>query len=173
MSQIPSPTQDAIQTRLRAFLLSILPEGVEVVAAQDNRVPMPSGPDYITMNALLRERLSTNVTGFQDVPDAGTESHMQPTKVTTQLNVFGPNSSDNAQTITTLFQSEWGFAVFTAQDDTIAPLTATDPRQVPFVNGEQQYETRWVVDLALQVNATVTTPQDFADELEVTIIPIS
>lgn len=35
----PVPSQSGIQTVLRGFLLQYLPAGVEVISAQDNRVP--------------------------------------------------------------------------------------------------------------------------------------
>ena len=49
----------------------------------------------------------------------------------------------------------------------IAPLFASEPRQVPFLNEAQQVETRWSVDLVMQVNPLVTVPQDFAQSLDI------
>jgi hypothetical protein len=54
----------------------------------------------------------------------------------------------------------------------VAPLYTTDPRQMPFFDGEQQTEERWVVEVALQVNPTVTLGQQFAGELTVIATPI-
>jgi hypothetical protein len=61
----PVPSQSTIQTVLRGFLLKYLPTGVEVVTAQDSRVPEPAG-DFVTMNTIRRGRLSTNVDTYQD-----------------------------------------------------------------------------------------------------------
>ena len=61
----PVPSQSGIQTVLRGFLLQILPAGVEVISAQDNRVPEPAG-DFVTMTVSRRGRLSTNVDTYQD-----------------------------------------------------------------------------------------------------------
>src|SRR6185437_12579299 len=66
MPAVLSLTEDQAFTALRAFLLSILPAGVEVVQAQDNRVPEPSGADFVLMTPLRQERLSYNETTYQD-----------------------------------------------------------------------------------------------------------
>jgi hypothetical protein len=66
MSVALSLTEEQVFTALRAFLLSVLPAGVEVVQAQTNRVPPPAGTDYVTMNAGRQERLSTNVDAYAD-----------------------------------------------------------------------------------------------------------
>lgn len=73
MSAIPlSLTQDQTLTALRSFLLSILPtngadnQPVEVILAQDNRVPEPKCVDFVTMTPLLTERLELNLDTFVD-----------------------------------------------------------------------------------------------------------
>lgn len=98
---------------------------------------------------------------------AGVKSMLQPAKVTMQLDVHGPASADNAQIITTLFRDEYGVALFAASGYDVTPLYADDPKQVPFVNGEQQVEERWVVGAVLHCNPIVTVPQDFAAALSV------
>jgi hypothetical protein len=103
---------------------------------------------------------------------SGTQSLLQPIKLTVQCDVHGPVSADNAQTISTLFRDEYAFDFFAAQNRNIAPLYADDPRLVPFTNDSQQVELRWIVTAVLQANQTVVPPQQFADQLDVTIIPV-
>ena len=149
--------------------------GVEVILAQENRVPEPSVPDFVTMTPLFQTRLSTNVDTYQDVSftasigstvmdvtavafgtiavgqiifgigvsaltkvtaigtgtggvgtytvsptqtvgsrklASGGETFLQPTRVTIQLDVHGPNSADNAQTISTLFRDDYAVQFF-------------------------------------------------------------
>ena len=88
-----------------------------------------------------------------------------------QLDVHGPNSSDNAQTISTLFRDEYGTAFFSAFGYDVRPLYADDPKQIPFLNSEQQYETRYVIDAVLQANQIIAPPQQYAQQLKVTIEP--
>lgn len=61
-----SLTESQALTALRAFLLTVLPEGVEVTRGLDNLVPEPIGADFVVMTPVLRERLSTNVTIYRD-----------------------------------------------------------------------------------------------------------
>jgi hypothetical protein len=227
----PVPSQSTIQTVLRGFLLSILPAGVEVIQARDNRVPEPVG-DFVAMTVIRRGRLSTNVDTYQDcafeasisgtvmtvthvdlgiieigatvfgssvadgtvigaqtggtpggvgsytvapsqtvgaeVLASGGETVMQPTEVVIQLDVHSAsdgNASDMAQTIATLMRDDRATTFFSAAGLDGAPFYADDPRQVPFLNGEQQYETRYVVDVHIQANQALPgLPQQFADQ---------
>jgi hypothetical protein len=235
MSVALSLTEVQIFTALRSFLLSIMPVGMEIVKAQDNRVPEPAGADFITMTPLFRERLSTNVATYTDTAftgsitgntltvtnvslgsikvgaqllgnnlaantvvkalgtgtggvgtyvvtptqtlasqtiAAGVETLLQSIKFTVQLDVHGPNSADNVQVITTLFRDRYGVDQFATSGVDVTPLYANDPHQMPFLNGEQQVEDRWAVDVVLQCNPVVSVPQQFADQLDVNIVSV-
>lgn len=97
---------------------------------------------------------------------SGSEDIMQPTQVTIQIDVHGSDSGDNAQTITTMFRDPVGVALFAATGVDVTPLYTDEPKQIPFVNAEQAYEDRWVINALLQVNPAVSVPQQFAAELE-------
>lgn len=177
MSATLSLTQTQEFTALRSFLLSVLPAGVEVIRGQGNRVPEPKGADFITMTAILRDRLETNISAWTDgafatPPVPGTRTDLQPTRLTVQLDIHGPNSADNTQIITTLFRSEVATTQFATSGVDVTPLYTSEPRQFNFVDGEQQSEQRWSIDAVMQVNPTVTTTQDFADQIHATIISV-
>jgi hypothetical protein len=214
----------------------VLATGVEVVQAQDNRVPEPVGADYVTMTPLRRPRLSTNVdtpadviftasidnttmtvtklqtgaiaqgsrvfgpnvalgtvvqalgTGTGDVGTyavapaqevaseamaAGTKETTESVQLAVQVDLYGPNSGNFAQVIAALFRDEYAVSLFAAISPAISPLYAGDPRQLAFSDGEQQYENRWSIDLELQVDETVTVPQQFADILTVNVANVT
>lgn len=69
-----SVTESNILAALRAFLLSVLPSGVEVVKAQQNLVPPPQGTDYVTMTPMLRQRLEWNIDNYVDTSFVGSIS---------------------------------------------------------------------------------------------------
>lgn len=113
---------------------------------------------------------------------------MQPTEWTIQLDIHGPNSADNAVIVSTLFRDDFGIQNFSPQITpppgwgnipiggtlsvpyiAFAPLYADDPVQRPFINAENQYETRWVLDACIQANQIVVAPQMFAGSLAVTL----
>lgn len=163
MTLVVSPTQSDIQVILRSFLLSILPSGVECIAGQANRVPEPQVADFIVMTAINRERIATNLDTWSDIPLNGIASFMQATKVTIQLDVHGPTSAENAQILSTMLRDGKSVDYFNNLNKNITPLLADNPRQVAFINAEEQFETRWIVDCLIQANQTVTNvPQDFA-----------
>lgn len=167
-----SLTERQTLSALRTVLRGILPSGTPVIRGEVNRVPEPRENDFVVYWPILRTRLSTNVTTFDDeplhAPPIGLRNDLGPTQVTVQCDVHGPNSPDNAQMIATLIRSEYGCQAFTATGYDVQPLYADDPRQSPFDNAEQQLEWRWSVDVVLQANPVVSTPQDFADQAHVT-----
>lgn len=72
MTPTPS-TQNAI-TQLGKFLKAVLPDGVEVIQAQVNRVPEPAGKEFVVMTPLRQDRLRTNVHSGEDAKFTGSIS---------------------------------------------------------------------------------------------------
>lgn len=157
-------------TGLRTFLLSCVPAGVEVFQSQANRVVEPAGADFIVMTPTMRERLSTNSDTWPKTvnPDHMDRSHSS--QITVQLDIHGPNGSDYALVIATLFRDDYGCDAMQAAG--ITPYYATDGMQMPFINAENQYENRWTMKLTLSSSAIVSTPQDFAATLAATLRPV-
>lgn len=103
---------------------------------------------------------------------SGGENLLQPTRVTVQLDVHGPNSAENAQTISTLFRDDYAVQAFKMAGFDVVPLYSSDPKQLPFENENQQVENRWVIDAVMQANQTLEVPLQFADELDITLIDV-
>jgi hypothetical protein len=104
---------------------------------------------------------------------AGRHLMQQPVDVVYQCDVHGPNSSMNALAIQTTWRDEIGCELLAqASPYGLAPLYAEDPRMVPFVNAEAQWEDRWVVDLHTQANLLVSLGQEFADRLGLELYPV-
>lgn len=106
---------------------------------------------------------------------SGTETILQPTRLTIQCDFHSADlniSGDMAQTFTTLFRDSYGVSFMEPLGAT--PLYTSEPRQIPFRNGEQQTESRWVVDAVMQVNELVTDlPTQFADELTIDVTDVA
>jgi hypothetical protein len=168
-----SLTEDQIFTVLGDFLTSILPSDVEIVRGLVNRVPPPTGPDYIVMTSEFRTRLATNVTTYDTSdPAPTTQAVLEPATFVAQIDVFGPASADNSQIICTLFRSEMATTFFAQSGFDVQPLYVEDPKQIPFSDGEQQYEERWTIDAVMQINPVVTVSQDFANQAVVGLIEV-
>jgi len=167
-----TPNDDAVITALRGFLLAVVPDGFEVVQAQDNRVPEPKNADFILTTPLIRTRLGTNRDEITDVPGS-TSTVIQPTQMDYQLDIHGPNSADAAQIVSTLMRDEYAVDFFTVNSPGISPLYAGNPRQLVFVNsGEQQFENRWTVEVSLQADPAIVFPQQYATDLVADVISV-
>jgi len=168
-----TPNEETVITALRAFLADVVPADFEIVQAQGNKVPEPRSPNFILTTMLRRSRLATNVSvdgGLVD--DFPTESLVfQPTQFDYQIDVHGDLGGDAAQIITTTMRDPYATTFFELNSPEVSPLYANDPRQMPFTNGEQQYENRWVVEISLQVDPSISYPQQYANTL--TIVPVS
>lgn len=103
---------------------------------------------------------------------AGVSRAMAPTQFDIQIDVHGPAAGDNVQLISTLFRDEFATDYFDNCPIDIQALYASDPRQIPFINGEAQWESRWSIDVSLQVNQVAQVPQQFADTLDVGLIDV-
>lgn len=165
-------TESNMLAALRTVLLSLIGSGTEVIEGEINRVPEPVGPDFVVMIPISRERLSTNVDTYADIPSAGVKRIAMPTAVTVQIDIHGPDSADNAAIIAAVFRDETACDGLALSGFDLAPLYTSEPRQTPFINAEQQVEFRWAIDLTLQVNPVVTIVQDFADEIVFGLIEV-
>lgn len=151
---------------LVVFFRSFLPVGVEVVQAQDNRVPMPKG-GFVAMNNTSMDRLSFNVDTYDPVNQG--KSILTPTKYGIQLDFYGPDSQTWAMKTVGLFRDEYATEIF---PENIQPLYADDPVQIPLIDGESQYEQRWKLVATLQYNPTLTTTQQSMLAVDIGLAPI-
>ncbi len=93
----------------------------------------------------------------------GTKTLLQKIAMTVQCDIHGPTSGDNAQRLSTIWRDQSGIDAFVGTP--LVPLYCSDPSQVPFDNGEQQYEERYIVDLTFEADLDITLTQQFADQL--------
>ncbi len=117
------------------------------------------------------------ITPSQTLPSSSLAAGMidveQSTMIVYQLDVHGPLGAENAQVISTLLRDDYGVRRFRDDlGDVASPLYTDDPRQLPFINAEKQYEDRWVVEVTLQANEVVSVPQQFADVVAVDLIDV-
>ncbi len=150
-----------IQPNLQPTLFGVgVAAGTQIIA-QTGGAPGGEGTYTVSVSQTLASGLLA----------AGVMGMKQPTQLTVQIDVHGPNSADNAQLISTLMWSAYASDLFAAQNLGVAPLYADDPRQAPYVNAEKQVERVWTVDVKLQVNPIVYVPQQFFDNIAITVNP--
>lgn len=105
---------------------------------------------------------------------AGGKAMSQSAEVVVQLDFHSADnrSSALAQTVATVMRDPVGAQMFEDLGLGVAPLYADDPRYVPFVNAEQQYEWRWVLEAHLQVHQVTLAPLQYADAIAVELLDV-
>lgn len=163
-----SITDDDVFVALVAFLRDVLPAlGVNNIRqGQENNVPMPPGPDFVIITPSDRSGLAT--TSHDYAPLLDQRDTTRATQVGCYVNFYGPNATDNGQVFNQLFRDMYGCDFMRPYN--VQPLWCDDGRQMPLIDDSKQYETRWMIRAVMQINPTVSTTQQFADTLELTIV---
>lgn len=169
MTQAVAPTLQLVYQAVNAFLTGVVPAAIPVMQGIDNRVPAPPAtPGFVVFQALGKSRLRTAVDSWQG--NAPTSlSVEQGMELTLQIDCYGPQASDWADMITTLWRDPYGCAALAPN---CQPLYADDARMIPLVDSEEQYEERWSIDARLQYNPVVTPAQQFADIADITLVNV-
>jgi hypothetical protein len=162
MTYIISITDDQVFTSLRNWILgsAVLSECVQ---GPINRASMPrGGENFVVMSPTLRARLSLNTT---DYPTQDTQTNTASFDYSIQIDCYGPNSGDTATILHDSWYSDQAFNLLKPQG--VSPLWIEEPRFVPLVNGEQQYENRWTMGLHLQFKPAITDAQQSASDVSI------
>jgi hypothetical protein len=97
----------------------------------------------------------------------GTTEHLSPFELTVQCDFHGNLSGNYVQIAQTLWRSEYAVQVLydAGYNGLVSPLSCDDVQQLPFVNDQSQVENRWTLRMVMQINPTVVTGMEFADQL--------
>jgi len=162
----PTITQDTIFAAVGNFIAGLIP-GVEIVQGLQNGVATPDAP-FIAMTPLRRQRLNTNIQSTVDPYPApgGAVNYEEHADVVLQIDCYGPLSGDWATMLETMFRSDYAVD---AMAPNVCPLYADDPQQIALVDGEANYEQRWMVEAHIQVNALTAVPMQFFTTVALTL----
>lgn len=161
----PSILQADVFTALRGVITTIV--SCPVIRTQTNRVPMPVGP-FVAMTQTGGMALATNT----DTWTPTEKTVLRPEQFVVQIDCYGTGSGDNARAIAALMRDAYACDLMAVANPNIQPLYATDARQIPLIDGEQQYEERWTFEVHLQINPSITLPQQTANELQVGLLSV-
>jgi hypothetical protein len=164
-------------TVLQAWLMSVTGLDIShVIQGRQNGVPAPPGL-YINMTQTGQKSLSMFDTSYNVM--GGTESVNNSFDVIIQCDCYGVGAGDLASAISTLFGTEPGCNFFDAYTvangfSTMEPLYSDDPQSMAFTNEEQQYESRYIVKVHINVTTGVTIPMQFMASAKIgTIVNVS
>lgn len=126
----------------------------KIVRGQANNVPAPLPPSVV-LTPLMLNQYTTTRTKLDGV--ANTMSYLMPKRLDVQMDFYGLQGGDMANTVATIFRSG---ALTGKFPEGVTTLYCSDARQFPLTTGEKQYEDRWSATLSLQYNEPVNLPQD-------------
>lgn len=171
MALVVSPTLDQLFAALGAFIATVVPDGLPVIQLPVNRASMPPAtPGFVGMRARSLPRIATNIHRWdtQD-PLADDIAIEQSTRVIVQLDCYGAASGDWAVMLSTVFRDDHAVLGLAPL---LSPLQADDPKFAPLIDGEEQYENRWIVEAHLQYNPITFIPMQFANEANATLVNV-
>lgn len=170
MTYVQDISETDVFTALRNVLLTILGgAATDIIRVPTNRTPMPKECPFVTMYPLLKEQIAwPHTTIGNNTAPTQVKNITQAIQYTIQLDVYGQTAGDIAQTIWGVFQSPDAYDLFAAESPYgVYPINAETPRQVPMVDGESEYEVRWMMTVNLQYNPTLSTAVKTASTLTV------
>src|SRR5690554_2163884 len=155
---------------LRLFLLGLFPDaGSQIIQALQNNQPLPL--NAIVMQILFSRNLDESVTTYTNPVDGvgGSASVQNSVDTRVQFSFYGPLAQRRSRTAYMLWKNYYGTENLTV----CQPLYVNSYDRRPYINDSNQYEDRWILDVALQYNPQVTYAQDFAESAGVTITPVA
>lgn len=145
-----------------------VPQGTKILSQNDGP---PGGEGVYVIGPTASTPVSARTMS------AGSKLLEQGAQVTIQIDFHSDDddgliAGDMAQIVSTVLRDERGVQIFEDMGTTVRPLYADDPRYMPFVNGEQQFEWRWILECQLQVNQVVRVAQQFFDSVAIDVISV-
>jgi hypothetical protein len=168
MTYTPSITAAQVFTGLKAWLMDTLGLGTAAVVQElQNRSAAPK-TGFVNMLHKTQKRQGANTVIYSGT--GGTVTTTTPKDFQIQADCYGTASGDWANVIATMWQSPLAVAFLAPYG--LTPLWADDPVELSGINGEEQYEERWIVLLHMQSNPTMAAPMTFLTVPKPTILDI-
>lgn len=165
MSTVLSLDHRELYREIRLYLLGLFPDaGDQIIQAFQNNNPTPD--NAIVMQALFDRNFDETSTFYSS---ENSEAHARNSvEVRLQLSFYGEQAEKRSRIVYNLWKSYYS----TDRLSICQPLYVQSRNRMPYINDSNMFEDRWILDLALQYNPTVTYSQDFADSASVIITPV-
>lgn len=162
MAQLNISNQD-LYREIRLFLLGLFPDAtLQIIQSTQNNQPLPE--NAIVMQVLFDSNMDESVTTYNPPNEAMVQNSVE---VRVQLDFYGAMAESRSRIVANLWKNYYG----TNNMEICKPLYVQSRQRHPYINDSNQYEDRWILDLGLQYNPTVTHAQDFAEDASVIIRP--
>lgn len=169
MSQILElvAADSVLVTAMSDFIKAYVAADMPVVRGFVNRVSKPSGPEYAVVTPMSGTRLATNMHAYDR--EAAAQRITKRTQRRVQVDFLGKRADVLAETFCTLLRD--AVAVEHFKKYGIAPLYADDAQAVGDTDGGNQWTGRWTVNAMMQMDATASLPQDYFDNVNLSLHP--
>lgn len=125
-------------------------------------------------------QVSNPQTLASQVLSCGQQTLVQDARVVVQVDFHSapgiqPDAGDMAQIVSTSLRDEFGvdfFAALAPPLNGVVPLYADDPRFISFLNDQNQWESRWSLDVHLEVLQAIVYGQQYADAATVELVDV-
>jgi len=162
MAQLSLDHQELCR-EIRLFLLGLFPDAtMQIIQSTQNNQPLPE--NAIVMQVLFDSNMDESVTTYNPPNEAMVQNSVE---VRVQLDFYGPMAESRSRIVANLWKNYYG----TDNMEICKPLYVQSRQRHPYINDSNQYEDRFILDLGLQYNPTVTHAQDFAEDASVIIRP--
>lgn len=161
-----TPTEDQLFDAVWSFVATLFDPSFsgQIFKGFQNVTPTPYG-SYVIVSPGVKERFNQVSRDYDAIN--GLSLNTRATQYKYQVDCYGPDAPNNADIISGAWRTMWACDYFAGQGFVIGPalpatpLFADEPQQLNIVNGEDQYEQRFMCALYLQANQVVGLPQDF------------
>lgn len=159
-------THQEIYKDVRAFMLGLFPGAeLQIIQAAQNNNALPH--NAVVMQILFQRNFDVAVETMLPPTEAAIQNSVE---VRMQVDFYGVQAEARSRTVSNLWRSSFGCDGLKA----CQPLYLQSLNRSVYVNDSNQYEDRWIMDVALQYNPQVTVAQDFTDTAPViTINPVT
>lgn len=166
---------EALYTDISNYVIGIIPESAgtqvaggwkdrQIVKSAQNQAALPQ--DAVVMSILMDDDLDYGVVNYD--PENGKAAVQNSVKVRLQLSFYGKQAEKRSRMVDTLWRTLYG-----ADNLRLCkPLYVQSRERHPYINESNQYEERYILDVALQYNPQVTYAQDFTESAEVELTPV-
>lgn len=158
MSAVLTPSENQIFDALWSFVSSLFDTSVQanIFKGFQNMTSTPLG-SYIVISPGVKVRQDQGDRTYN--PTGGLVLNARHTTYSYQVDCYGPDGPDYADIVAIAWRTMYACDALAATS--ITPLYADEPTQLNIVNGELQYEQRFMCKLYLQADQVVSLPQDF------------
>lgn len=159
---------ESLITEIRSFLMSTLEitgeDQKQVIKDTQNYASLPH--NAITIAFLFDSDMDLPVTSY-DGPNSKAGAQTS-TEARVQISFYGVHAGARSRLIATLWRS-----IHATERLTLCqPLYVQSRNRMPYINDSNQYEDRYILDLALQYNPQVIYDQDFTKTANILINPV-